>query len=84
MLPFYNKFLHRYCLPFPGSDAAVVRRSQQNLITMGTEHVTPVQFAAYFTLPNLFWTVMFVVSFAVPFSKQKEALLDRCPVLSFR
>ncbi|EGD83292.1 hypothetical protein PTSG_12093 [Salpingoeca rosetta] len=55
MLPEWREDGHGYCIPFPGSDASIVRRSQQYLQAHGAE-VQPVQYAAWFSLPSGFWT----------------------------
>jgi hypothetical protein len=66
-MPYFERVVRRYCLPFPGSDASIVRRSQQWLVQhevapVGGEAPQPVQFGAYFTLPSAWWVgvTMFV------------------------
>eukprot|EP00056_Hartaetosiga_gracilis_P007531 m.109432 g.109432 ORF g.109432 m.109432 type:complete len:436 (+) comp12732_c0_seq1:6733-8040(+) len=57
-LPTWNKSVNAYCIPFPGSDASIVRRSQQHLVETNSD-VPPVQYGAWFTIQSTLWTTVF-------------------------
>lgn len=60
--PFFEKEVGKYCLPFPGADASIVKRSQEYFVGKGElTKWKPVQFSAYFGLPSLFWTIIVVI-----------------------
>jgi hypothetical protein len=49
---YWSKDLGRWCLPFMGSDASVVKRTQRTLYST-TSGFAPAQFSAYFTIGAL-------------------------------
>lgn len=66
---FFAKDVGRYALPFPGSDASVVRRSQQYFASAAASGArglpAPIHYQAYFTVSSLFWGIMFILFGAV-------------------
>ncbi|EDQ91000.1 uncharacterized protein MONBRDRAFT_18216 [Monosiga brevicollis MX1] len=58
-LPRFDQRVNAYALPFPGSDASIVRRSQRYLAQTESP-VSPVQYSAFFTISQLLWTSIFV------------------------
>ena len=52
---FHDKSLNRYGIPFPGSDASVVRRSQRNLVEQDKDAYQPFQYGAYLTVESRLW-----------------------------
>lgn len=69
----WSEFMNRWCLPFPGSDASVVLRSQRQVVmTNPTNAATaaatasrndplpllPIQYSAYFTVPSTRWLLV--------------------------
>lgn len=62
---FFAKDVGKYALPFPGSDASVVRRSQQYFATApaatGRAAPPPVHYSAYFNVSSFFWACAFIV-----------------------
>jgi len=75
----YSDRLQKYVLPFPGSDATVVRNTQRFFVTHPMDYPKPVQFAAYFTFAS-FWSVAalalfdFVLRFMVKFQLGQRVL----------
>eukprot|EP00049_Salpingoeca_infusionum_P025441 m.19298 g.19298 ORF g.19298 m.19298 type:complete len:410 (+) comp8012_c0_seq1:271-1500(+) len=63
--PTWDKTQSSYRLPFPGSDASIVRRSQKYLVTTGSDTPTT-QYSAWFTIKSGFWTSVFM-TFATVF-----------------
>ncbi len=52
----------KWTLPFPGADASVVRRTQQHLAdTPAGAYETPLQYAVYFTVPEWYHVLLFMV-----------------------
>jgi len=60
----YSDRLQRYVLPFPGSDATVVKNTQYYFVVHPNKYPKPVQFAAYFTVAS-FWSVALLGLFDV-------------------
>ena len=58
---FYDNRIQKYCMTFPGSDAAIVRRSQAQIVENG-QNISPVYFGAYFVLPSV-WALLKVLIF---------------------
>lgn len=56
---FWNEDLQRWCVPFPGADASVVRRSQGFL--WRNKQIRPVQYGAYFTISSTFYLLCLMV-----------------------
>jgi len=71
-----------WTLPFPGADAAVVRRTQQQLAASPAgEFESPVQYAVYFTVPEWYHVLLFMVfgsilSLLAGFQWGRQLLLD--------
>ena len=68
---FFHKEIGRWCMPFMGADASVVRRTQR--VNFESRGVSPVQFGAYFTISS-FWTLILFFIFGSVFQ-----LLARYP-----
>ncbi|KAM3931203.1 saccharopine dehydrogenase-like oxidoreductase [Leptodactylus fuscus] len=66
---FYSNEVQQYAVPFPGSDAAVVKRTQRHLYENLQE--TPVQYAAYVAVGGILSVIqlMFAGFFFVLFTK---------------
>lgn len=85
---FYEPRLKSWCLPFPGADPSVVRRSQLYLSEEDkTEggycgEVPPTQYAAYFTLPS-FYSLMLFFAFGFIFKILAGSSLGRKLLLRF-
>ncbi|KJE89474.1 saccharopine dehydrogenase [Capsaspora owczarzaki ATCC 30864] len=52
---FFHKESDRWCMPFMGADASVVRRTQR--VNYEARGVSPIQYGAYFTISS-FWTLI--------------------------
>jgi hypothetical protein len=54
--------ISQWVLPFPGADASVVRRTQQHLVASPAgKFETPLQYAVYFTVPEWYHVLLFMV-----------------------
>lgn len=67
---FFSEEMRAWSLPFPGSDASVVRRTQRICVEQGalpsaphdaSPAVLPISYAAYFTLPSLYSAMLMAV-----------------------
>ncbi|XP_077998254.1 saccharopine dehydrogenase-like oxidoreductase [Glandiceps talaboti] len=56
---FFNPDVGKYCLPFLGADASVVRRTQR--FQYENEEKRPLQFGAYFTVASLLYLIPMMV-----------------------
>jgi short subunit dehydrogenase-like uncharacterized protein len=59
--PFWSKAMRNWAMPFMGSDASVVRRTQRSLVDAGAEDALPVQYSALMTIKNSFWLFIFML-----------------------
>jgi len=57
--PTWCPYVQKWALPFPGSDASVVKRSQKHIFQNSKEN--PVQFNAYFCVGSTFWLSIVVL-----------------------
>lgn len=69
-----NELVDKWCLPFPGSDKAVVQRSQRHFFE--NEKQRPIQFNTYVVMPNLFSSIA-VAFIAVIFGIMTKFSLGR-------
>jgi len=58
--PYYETRLGRWAVPFPGSDASVVRYSQKQLQKQTGGKSQPVDYFAYFTVGSFFYLLLFL------------------------
>lgn len=61
--PYFESRMSRYAFKFPGSDASVVKASQRSLVLSGlvpSASSLP-RYAAYFTVPSLWWAAVVTV-----------------------
>eukprot|EP00048_Salpingoeca_helianthica_P023178 m.22799 g.22799 ORF g.22799 m.22799 type:complete len:424 (-) comp8371_c0_seq1:647-1918(-) len=80
---FFSRDARSYCVPFPGSDASIVRRTQLFYASAGDASLPrPVHYAAYFTLPSLFWSIVFLL-FGTVFAFLASFRLTRVLLLKF-
>ncbi|XP_078674831.1 saccharopine dehydrogenase-like oxidoreductase isoform X2 [Branchiostoma floridae x Branchiostoma belcheri] len=56
----WSEMMQKWCVPFPGADASVVRRTQRFLYNNGENF--PVQFGAYFCVPVFRYLVLLMVA----------------------
>lgn len=56
---FFHKDLGKWCLPFMGADASVVRRTQR--LNYEQRKISPIQFGAYFTISSFWALILFFI-----------------------
>eukprot|EP01100_Stratorugosa_tubuloviscum_P006165 TRINITY_DN2671_c0_g1_i1.p1 TRINITY_DN2671_c0_g1~~TRINITY_DN2671_c0_g1_i1.p1 ORF type:complete len:434 (+),score=163.19 TRINITY_DN2671_c0_g1_i1:89-1390(+) len=71
-LPFYNKTMNRWCVPFLGADRSVVSRSQYELAKQSSNSNDnnihyPIQYNAFFGIISIFYLFIFFI-FAITFA----------------
>ena len=83
---YYDNKVHKWSLLFPGADASIVRNTQQQLTKLGDNNVQP-YFAISFTVPSLFYAVLFalfgtLLKLMVSFKLGKSLLLKYPSIFS--
>eukprot|EP01027_Heterolobosea_sp_BB2_P007379 GEZU01010988.1.p1 GENE.GEZU01010988.1~~GEZU01010988.1.p1 ORF type:complete len:455 (-),score=131.82 GEZU01010988.1:745-2082(-) len=78
--PHWDDRINKYVIPFMGSDASVVRRTQRT--NYEWKHMAPFQYAAYATISSI-WYVIIMVVFGAIFSTLAQFKLGRQILLKY-
>ncbi|OWR42008.1 hypothetical protein KGM_202387B, partial [Danaus plexippus plexippus] len=64
-----HRNLNKWCVPFPGADAAVISRTQRHLFS--TTDKRPVQYKPYITFPSIFTAIGTIIACVILFALSK-------------
>ncbi|CAG9579540.1 unnamed protein product [Danaus chrysippus] len=64
-----HRNLNKWCIPFPGADAAVISRTQRHLLS--TTDNRPVQYKPYITFPSIFTAIGAIIAGVLLFALSK-------------